>query len=212
MLVSPNFTDPLKWLQHRVDGSHGSVSSMTLCLRHLCAAFGIDFFSTFMSTTYVADLCHLQQRIFRACGRLLLASHTTAVITLITARSLNQYATGVDRTPCLLTREGHSTLDVHPGWRCSRERGTLRECDTQDVLRAGHSGRGATPNSAPLRKADGDQTPQRPAAPPRPPFDRDYASMQRRPEDPKGMYTTAGIQGIRTSASRRRKRIPSISS
>ena len=27
------------------------------------------------------------------------------------------------------------------------------------------------------------------------PFDRDYASMQRRPEDPKGMYIDAGSQG-----------------
>ena len=94
--------------------------------------------------------------------------HTTVVITLITARSLNQYATGVDRTPCLLTREGHSTLDVHPGWRCSRERGTPSGCDTQDVLLVLPTQREGG-NSASLRKADGDQTPQRPAASPRPP-------------------------------------------
>ena len=72
VLVPPNLHGPLKWLQHRVDGSYGSISNMALRLRHLCAAFCIDYFSTFMSTMY-ADLCHLQ-RIFRACGRLLLAS------------------------------------------------------------------------------------------------------------------------------------------
>ena len=44
------------------------------------------------------------------------------------------------------------------------------------------------------------------------PFDRDYASKQRRPEDPKGMYIDAGFQGICTSASRSRRWIPSISS
>ena len=33
------------------------------------------------------------------------------------------------------------------------------------------------------------------------PFDLDYTSKQRRPEDPKGMYIDAGIKGICTSAS-----------
>ena len=42
-------------------------------------------------------------------------------------------------------------------------------------------------------------------------FDLDYASMQRYPEDPKGMYTTARIQGICTPASRSQRWIPSIS-
>ena len=44
------------------------------------------------------------------------------------------------------------------------------------------------------------------------PFNRDYASKQRRSEDPKGMYIDTGTQGIRTSASRSRRWIPSISS
>ena len=42
-------------------------------------------------------------------------------------------------------------------------------------------------------------------------FDLDYASMQRYPEDPKGMYTTARIQGIGPSASCWRRRIHSTS-
>ena len=37
-------------------------------------------------------------------------------------------------------------------------------------------------------------------------FDRDYASKQRRTEDPKGMYTYTGTQGICTSASNWRRR------
>ena len=40
----------------------------------------------------------------------------------------------------------------------------------------------------------------------------DYASMQRRPEDPKTSAQTAGIRGIVPSASRSRRWIPSISS
>ena len=43
-------------------------------------------------------------------------------------------------------------------------------------------------------------------------FDRDYAPMQRRPEDPKTMALTAGIRGIGPSASHSRRWIPSISS
>ena len=42
-------------------------------------------------------------------------------------------------------------------------------------------------------------------------FDRDYASKRRSTEDPKGMYVYVRIQGICTSASNWRRRIPSTS-
>ena len=133
VLVSPIiFTDPLKWLQHRVDGSHGSVSNMTLRLKR--SLLTTSPLSCRQHTSPVSAIFNGSLELWQVALGLSLP-HTTVVITLITARSLNQYATVVDRTPCLLTCEGHSTLDVHPGWRCSRERGTPSECDTQDVLR-----------------------------------------------------------------------------